>query len=104
MRSSPGTAIRPKVIAGILPGLLFGFFYGLAQTAQTSALAQRFRQANRNSDGRLSREDYPQPGIFEAVEANRDGLQSQEEVAAYYARCRAAGRARPATPQSTPPF
>ena len=37
-----------------------------------------------NNDGQLTREEYPQKEVFDAVDANKDGHASLEEVRAYY--------------------
>jgi arylsulfatase A-like enzyme len=42
-----------------------------------------FRAADRDGDGRLSRAEYPQPALFDTVDANRDGFATLEEVRTY---------------------
>ncbi len=45
---------------------------------------EAFKAADKNNDGKLSRDEYPQPGVFDAVDANKDGFATQEEVRAYF--------------------
>ncbi len=53
-------------------------------------LEEAVKTADRNNDGQLSREEYPQPGIFDAIDVNHDGFATLEEVRAYYATRRGA--------------
>ena len=45
---------------------------------------EAFKKADKNNDGRLSRAEYPRPEIFNAVDANKDGFATPEEVRAYF--------------------
>ena len=60
------------------------------QTAPS--VAEAFKKADRNNDGRLSRAEYPRPQIFNAVDANKDGIATLEEVRNYYANRRRPNR------------
>jgi arylsulfatase A-like enzyme len=52
-----------------------------------------FQKSDANQDGKLTREEYPQKEIFDAVDANQDGQATLEEVRAYYQQRR--GRPNP---------
>jgi arylsulfatase A-like enzyme len=59
---------------------------------------EAFENADKNNDNRLSRDEYPQPNLFDAVDVNQDGFATREEVRAYYRNRRArqgTGRTRP---------
>ena len=45
---------------------------------------EAFKAADKNGDGKLSRDEYPQPSVFDAVDANKDGFATMEEVRAYF--------------------
>jgi arylsulfatase A-like enzyme len=54
-----------------------------------------FRNADKNRDGKLSREEYPQPAIFDGVDADNDGFATIDEVRAHFEkRNRARGSKR----------
>jgi arylsulfatase A-like enzyme len=43
-----------------------------------------FKAADKNNDGKLTREEYPQKEVFDAVDADKDGFATLVEVRAYY--------------------
>jgi arylsulfatase A-like enzyme len=47
------------------------------------------KNADKNGDGKLSREEYPKPELFDSIDANKDGFATIEEIKAYYAKRRA---------------
>jgi len=47
-------------------------------------LEQAFKNADRNSDGKLTRDEYPRPEAFPNVDANRDGFATLEEVRTHF--------------------
>jgi hypothetical protein len=54
------------------------------RTPAAGRIDEAFKAADKNNDGKLSRDEYPQPGVFDAVDANKDGFATQEEVRAYF--------------------
>lgn len=52
-------------------------------------LDDAFKAADKNNDGKLTREEYPRPELFDAIDANHDGFATPEEVRAYYQKRRA---------------
>jgi hypothetical protein len=58
-------------------------------TAKTgNRIAEALKNADKNNDGKLSREEYLKPELFDAIDANKDGFASTEEIKAYYAKQR----------------
>ena len=47
-------------------------------------LEQAFKNADRNNDGKLARDEYPRPEAFPNVDANKDGFATLEEVQTYF--------------------
>jgi Ca2+-binding EF-hand superfamily protein len=43
------------------------------------------KAADKNGDGKLSREEYPQPAVFRDIDKDGDGFATREEIQAYYA-------------------
>jgi len=55
---------------------------GAARTA--GRIEEAFKAADRNSDGKLTREEYPLRSIFDQVDTDKDGFATFEEVRAFY--------------------
>ena len=43
------------------------------------------KAADKNGDGKLTREEYPQPAVFKDIDKDGDGFATREEIQAYYA-------------------
>jgi arylsulfatase A-like enzyme len=43
------------------------------------------KAADKNGDGKLSREEYPLPAVFKDIDKDGDGFATREEIQAYYA-------------------
>ncbi|MEI8211233.1 MAG: sulfatase-like hydrolase/transferase [Planctomycetota bacterium] len=43
------------------------------------------KTADKNGDGKLSRNEYPQPSVFNDIDKDGDGFATREEIQAYYA-------------------
>jgi hypothetical protein len=52
-------------------------------------LAERFKQLDRNGDGKLTRDDMGQSPLLDQWDANKDGAVTLEEVSAFYTKRRA---------------
>lgn len=72
------------------------------QTPAERALEARFKQLDKNGDGRITIDELPQSAFFRERDANGDGAITLEEAQAFLAASTAAD-ARPAQPNATRP-
>jgi hypothetical protein len=67
-----------------------------------AGLMERFKQLDRNGDGKLTRDEVPSSLPFDEWDTNKDGVVTLDEVKAYYTKPRAgaqpAAQPAPATP------
>jgi len=71
----------------------------LASTALAQTAAERFPQFDKNSDGKLTREEFPAAKIFDDADADQDGIVTREEISAYFNK----QQGGPPTARPTPP-
>lgn len=62
---------------------------------ELSRAAKALKDADKNNDGRLSRDEFPQKDIFSDIDKNDDGFATREEIQAYYAVRRSEGANKP---------
>lgn len=58
--------------------------------AVDTRIESAFVTADADNDGKLNREEFPQRGLFDNVDADKDGFATPEEVREYYRKQRAA--------------
>jgi len=57
------------------------------QTARApGALLQRFLDLDRNGNGKLTPDEFPDPSLFKQTDANGDGVVTLEEARAFFSR------------------
>ncbi|MBN8457254.1 MAG: carboxylesterase family protein [Verrucomicrobia bacterium] len=66
--------------------------------ASSGSLAGRFKQLDRNGDGKLTRDEIPR--LFDQLDKNKDGVVTREEAQAGMAQRRPQSTTQPATPSS----
>jgi hypothetical protein len=54
------------------------------RTPNAARIKEAFKNADKNNDGKLSRDEYPLQAAFNEVDANQDGFATLEEVRAYF--------------------
>ena len=54
------------------------------RTPAAGRIVEAFHAADKDNDGKLTRDEYPQPRDFNAVDSNQDGFATLEEVRAYF--------------------
>lgn len=63
--------------------------------ARGGGIEERFKQLDRNADGKLTPDEFPRAGAFRQMDTNKDGVVTLEEAKAYYG----SARRRPANPE-----
>jgi len=71
---------------------------GGAAGGRGAVLQERFKQLDRNGDGKVTSDEFPDADMFKQMDKDGDGIATLEEARAYYSSRRAGG-AGPATPQ-----
>jgi len=70
---------------------------------QAQTALDRFPQFDKNSDGKLTREEFPAAKIFDGADADKDGLLTREEIAAYFRKQQPGTTTTPTTPPAPEP-
>jgi hypothetical protein len=73
-----------------------GVFQGTSPLRQAGRrIDEIFQAADRDGDARLSRDEFPRPAIFSAIDADGDGFVTINEVRAYYSTQRTQSSTNP---------
>jgi hypothetical protein len=67
---------------------------GNATSAAGSRIQEALKAADKNGDGKLSQEEFPQPAIFKDVDKDNDGFATREEIQSYYTARRNPGASK----------
>ncbi len=93
--------MQPTIPISCVLAMLASFTLAAQEPTQRAAgggLAERFKQLDRNGDGKVSREEGGSLRFFEAADKNKDGFLTIEEVQVYLAAWRTAQPAAPEQP------
>jgi len=89
--------MTPKLHRSIL--LLCSLCVSAVQTSAQTAAPDRFQQLDKNSDGKLTQEEFPYPFFFKKHDKDGDGMLSREEAAEIKA---AGGKTTTTSPTAAP--
>jgi hypothetical protein len=105
--------MKTTILLTCISAVLFCLTVAAQQPARPAAgggaaLEERFKQFDRNGDGKVSREEAPQLPMFNQWDANQDGAITLDEIRAFYQRRsgstkpgpRDAGKAQPSPPRA----
>ena len=102
-RACPGWVVAMMLlIVGVVPPSATAQQTGAPRPAAGGGggFAERFKQLDRDGDGKVSREEGSSLGFFDAADASKDGFLTTQEVQAYFAAQRST---QPAPPPIKPP-
>lgn len=68
-----------------------------SRSAPASRIEQIFREADKNGDGKISKDEFPRPENFSRVDTNGDGFATLEEIRARFRN----GAGQPAPPEAS---
>ena len=57
---------------------------GAIDRAELAKAVEVLKSLDKNGDGKLSHDEYPQPGAFNTIDADKDGFATPKEVRAYF--------------------
>ncbi len=89
--------MTPKLHRSIL--LLYSLCVSAVQAKAQTAASDRFQQLDKNSDGKLTQEEFPYPFFFKKHDRDGDGMLSREEAAEIKA---AGGKTTTTSPTAAP--
>jgi hypothetical protein len=91
-------SMNPRLHICLIPLLLScALGASMVQALAQTAAPDRFKQLDKNSDGKLSQDEFPYPYFYKQHDKDGDGMLSVEEAA----QIKPLGKTAPASPDST---